>query len=110
MSELTPLDNSYSQPLTALIDGQAIYPAHLVPNILRQMYLQALEMSQDALMMGMKRGNPALFWFKGLWVGTRLELVCITDRISSLNQPLPRGRLPTPALLPRRLLSLLWSV
>jgi len=53
------------QPLTALIDGQAIYPPNLVPRALQLAYLDAMEMSQDALMLGMKRGDPALFWFQG---------------------------------------------
>jgi hypothetical protein len=52
--------------LTALIDGQAIYPRHLVPGIIRSLYLQALEFSKDTLMLGMERQDPSLFWFKGL--------------------------------------------
>jgi hypothetical protein len=56
----------FSQPLTALIDGQAIYPRHLVPGSIRSLYLQALEFSKDTLMLGMERQDPSLFWFKGL--------------------------------------------
>ncbi|KAG7530590.1 hypothetical protein FFLO_04953 [Filobasidium floriforme] len=55
----------FSQPLTAVIDGQAIYPRHLVPGFIRSLYLQALEFSKDTLMLGMEKQDPSLFWFKG---------------------------------------------
>lgn len=51
-------------PCTVLIDSQAIYPQHLLPNILRDLSERYIAFSADPLINGAFYSGPELDWFR----------------------------------------------
>lgn len=51
-------------PATVLLDVQAIYPQHLVPNVLRDMSEWYIAFSGDPLIRGAFYGGPEYNWFR----------------------------------------------